>query len=819
MKKLRISLFIILFLLAGKAIAQTQISVGPQMNTFTSMIRGYHFTAPTNFTICGLQVPTDASPGLQTIRVVRFTAGAPPAFPGNTNNFVQLFTITNQPTGIIPCNIPVLAGQIIGVYGCRGACVNTYGSPNFVTNIAGFNTTLQRSGMQSCPTNGAAMSNIWSEVFYNIGRIWMYINCCAPPTATAANNGPICMGSPLNLTCSPTPATPASGTYTFAWTGPNGFTSNIQNPTIANPTALASGTYTCTITNSNCGSVTATTTVVVSPSPTAQIINNSGTTIIDCNTPVISLTATGGGTYSWNNGLGTIDNVSVNTAGTYTVTVSNSGGCTNSASISLSVAPVPTVSTNDVTICDGQNTTLTAITAPAGGTVSWNSGQSTNSITVNPNLTTTYNVTYTLNGCSAIDSAIVTVNPTPTVSVNSDTICNGDTTILTATPDLIGGTFVWSNAQTSQSISVNPPLPGTTYSVTYTLVGCTAQASGTVTVNPVPVLNIAPLIMCYGQSGTLTANPNLPGGTWLWSTTNETTQTITVNPLASTTYQATYTLNNCTSNPAVGVVTIKPLPLMNFSADTTWGCIPLNVSFSIDSPNPNASYQWVSSNNFSGTGSSVQNLYTNGGCYSVFVVGTLNGCIDSASQLGMICTENFPTADFSSNVAVFTETSQSVDFTNSSLGAVNYYWNFGDGESSSEMSPTHNFMGTQGGFTVTLTASTSFGCSDSTSFSIGAQVGGIYYIPNAFTPDGDPYNPTFLPLFPVGFDPYNYNFMIFNRWGDVVFESNNLDIGWDGSYGEFGRDAQPGVYTYKINIKVPDNDKVMVFTGHVTLIR
>ena len=87
---------------------------------------------------------------------------------------------------------------------------------------------------------------------------------------------------------------------------------------------------------------------------------------------------------------------------------------------------------------------------------------------------------------------------------------------------------------------------------------------------------------------------------------------------------------------------------MDFSLDTTWGCIPLNVTMSIDAPNPATTYQWSSTNNFSGTGSSVQNLYTGGGCYSIFVIGTLNGCIDSASMLGAVCTEGFPTAEFSS---------------------------------------------------------------------------------------------------------------------------------------------------------------------------
>jgi len=145
MKKLLL-LFAFFSLFKGLTLAQgTPISVGTQTNTFTSMIRGYHFTAPTSFTICGLYIPPDAAPtGTQTIRVVRFTAGPPPAFAGTTNNFIQLFTVTNAPaTQVVPCNIPVAAGEIIGVYGARGPnCVNSYGPANFVTSINGFNTTL-----------------------------------------------------------------------------------------------------------------------------------------------------------------------------------------------------------------------------------------------------------------------------------------------------------------------------------------------------------------------------------------------------------------------------------------------------------------------------------------------------------------------------------------------------------------------------------------------------------------------------------------------------------------------------------------------------
>lgn len=815
---LQLLLCLLAFIFVSKGLSQTPISVGNQVATFTSMIRGYHFTAPTNFTICGLQVPTDASQGLQTIRVVRFTAAAPPAFPANTNAFVQLFTITNAPNGIIPCNIPITAGQIIGVYGVRGACVNSYGPPNFVTNIGGFNTTLQRSGMQSCPTPaGAPMTNIWSEVNYNIGRITMYINCCQAPTALATNTGPVCAGQPLSLLASPTPAIPQNGVYTYSWTGPGGFTSALQNPQIPNPGPAASGTYTCII-NSACGQVVVTTVVVVNPNPTALILNNTGLNTIDCNTASINVTASGGTAYAWDGGLGTLNTAQITSAGLYTVSVTTAAGCSDTASIAVSVAPVPSITLVGDTICEGQSTTLNATVSPAGGLIVWNSGQTTTTITVNPLQTTTYTATYSWNACSATDSAVVIVNLQPSVSVNSDTICNGDTTVLIATATLPGGSYLWSNTQTSASIGVNPVLPGATYSVVYTLVGCQAVASGVVTVNPVPVLTIDPVSVCFGELALLTAVPNLPGGFFLWSS-GQTTASISTLDSVSTLYSATYTLENCQSPLVTTNVIIRPLPLTDFVADTTYGCFPLNVTFAPLNPNPLTLYQWSSTNGFTGQGTQPQILYGVGGCYDVEVLATLAGCIDSLTLIDYICVQNYPQASFSPSTLLFTETSQSVTFENTSLGATSYLWDFGDGEFSTQFSPLHLFMGTGSGFEVTLIASTSMGCIDSNSISIAPQRGGIYYIPNSFTPDGDGYNQVFKPQFTSGFDPWNYNLVIYNRWGEAIFESNNLEVGWDGTYGLSGINVAAGSYTYKINIKVPQNDLKMTITGHINLIR
>jgi gliding motility-associated-like protein len=111
------------------------------------------------------------------------------------------------------------------------------------------------------------------------------------------------------------------------------------------------------------------------------------------------------------------------------------------------------------------------------------------------------------------------------------------------------------------------------------------------------------------------------------------------------------------------------------------------------------------------------------------------------------------------------------------------------------------------------------GCTDSYQITIEYQEGEIFYIPNTFTPDGDNYNQTFKPIFTSGFDPYNFEMYIFNRWGEILFETNDVKMGWDGSYGVDGRDVQEGTYTYKIIYKNPKVDERKIVVGHVTLIR
>lgn len=169
-------LVLIVGLCVSTAVAQTMMPLPPYGNTYSGNVRGYWFTAPVNFTIVGLRVPDEQNYGLQSVEVVRFNNNTPPpAYPGTTNDFVSLARFVDQPSAnILAVNIPVAAGEVIGIYGqCGTRC--SYGTPAgpFQTEILGQPTTLTRSGMQYT-LNSGPMHDIWQEAAYQVSRVEMY---------------------------------------------------------------------------------------------------------------------------------------------------------------------------------------------------------------------------------------------------------------------------------------------------------------------------------------------------------------------------------------------------------------------------------------------------------------------------------------------------------------------------------------------------------------------------------------------------------------------------------------------------------------------
>jgi gliding motility-associated-like protein len=182
--------------------------------------------------------------------------------------------------------------------------------------------------------------------------------------------------------------------------------------------------------------------------------------------------------------------------------------------------------------------------------------------------------------------------------------------------------------------------------------------------------------------------------------------------------------------------------------------------------------------------------------------------------------QDAPIAGFSVDDATLDIYDTEVQFFNSTVNGTSYVWDFGDNSANvTSENTSHSFPPEIGGYVVTLYAVNDAGCMDSVSMVITLDDVLIFYMPNSFTPDGDDYNEVFQPVFTSGYDPFDFDLFIFNRWGEVIWESHDVTVGWDGTYGMNGRGVQDGTYTWKMEFKETMTDKRHTYTGHVTKIR
>lgn len=379
---------------------------------------------------------------------------------------------------------------------------------------------------------------------------------CTPCSLTVGNNGPLCAGSTLNLTAS----TVAGATY--MWTGPNGFSSTLQNPSIPFVTTLASGTYTCVATQaSSCNSCTATTTVVVNPIPATPAPTNDGP-ICSGNTLNLSTAAVAGATYNWTGPAGfsssvqnpSVAGVTAINGGNYSVTVTVNG-CTSAAGVTSVIVkntPNPPIAGSNSPICEGSNLILTANNI-AGATYSWTGPSGFSSAVRNPPpfaATTvnsgTYSVTVTVNGCTSLPGTVdVVVNATPVApTCPGISICYNTSANLTASGS--GATYEWFDAPTGGTLlatgaTYTTPLltSTTTYYVQTNNGGCIGPRTAvTVTVTSSYTVNAGlDDSICSGTSATLTAvAPTGAGYTYTWNPGALSGASVTVSPASTTTY-------------------------------------------------------------------------------------------------------------------------------------------------------------------------------------------------------------------------------------------------------------------------------------------
>lgn len=496
-----------------------------------------------------------------------------------------------------------------------------------------------------------------------------------------------------------------------------------------------------------------------------------------------------------------------------TLTVTSDAGCSATTTHPVTVSPAPLISAGpDQNLCPGDPFTPQG---QGGVSYTWDQGL-TDGVEIAVGTTTiTYAVTgVDAIGCFATDSVTIFIDQVEVPDPGSDqVVCDGESVILSASTD---PGYAWDNGVQDGVAFV--PSQTTVYTITYTSPnGCQASDDVLVTVNSNPAVWAGnDISVCEGETVVLTGS-----GAVSYEWDNGIVDGQSFVPDRSGTYTVIGTDQNGCQNTDDVYLNWVATPQVDFIADTLDGCIPIHVTYTASTTGAIASCLW----NFGDGSTSTQcgdisHTYSAQGCYTVsYSVATAEGCANEITKNDYICSYPNPTADFTPTPNILTTLDWESEMINESSGAVSYLWDFGDeSPTSTEISPTHEFPTNYGGdYLVTLIAYSEDGCADTISQLVVVNEVILYYVPNTFTPDNDEFNEVFKPVFSQGYDPYNYNLLIFNRWGEVLFESNDAEFGWDGTYG--GKIVEDGTYVWKITYKVKDIDKRHIISGHVTLIR
>lgn len=275
--------------------------------------------------------------------------------------------------------------------------------------------------------------------------------------------------------------------------------------------------------------------------------------------------------------------------------------------------------------------------------------------------------------------------------------------------------------------------------------------------------------------------------------------------------------NGCTET-YVDSVEVYPIPQAGFNAVPDTGCAPFAMQFTDSSiVGTPASYYWTFGDGTSSTEANPLHIYPNPGTYDVTLTITTNaGCIatNTFSVPDMVTVIPSPAADFSGTPTSTSIFEPWVNFTDESSGAVNWMYFFGDGTSDSTQNPQHTFTN-PGEFEVIQVVTNEFGCTDTAYFPITIITEYRFWIPNAFTPfNEDDYNTVFKP---VVFGVDEYEFLIFDRWGELIYQTSDTKEGWDGTYK--GRKCQLDVYVWMVRYRDQVDRNVYNHVGHVTLVR
>ncbi len=633
---------------------------------------------------------------------------------------------------------------------------------------------------------------------------------------------------------------------TFAWAGPG----IVSGGNTATPTVNQPGNYVVTVTNPANG-CTSTDNVTITQNIAIPNAEAGATQELNCLvTSVVQngSSVTPGVTFAWAGpGIvsgGNTATPTLNQPGNYVLTVTNpANGCTNTDNVTITqniAIPDADAGPDQIISCATASVQLAGTSATAGATFAWSgpgitAGGNTATPTVNQIGTYTVTVTNPANGCTNTSSVNVTNDigvPNNNPGNDQEITCNDPTVVLNGSSSTAGVTFAWAGPGIVSGGNTATPTvnqPGN-YALTVTdpSNGCSSVTNVDVTIDITPPnISIAPAqtINCNFPSININGSSTTPGVAYSWTgpgiVSGANTAVPTVNQGGLYELTVTNPVNGCVSVATINIDEDRVIPDVSFIPDNTFGCDELAVNFQEISGQAGMEYTWsFGDGNGSTNGASVSNYYNQVGCFdvSLTVTNPVNGCSNSSTSPSLICIIPSPNAAFTASPMSVSSEFGLVTFTNGSTNATTHEWNFGDGSAtSSVINPTHDYTHQIGTHLVQLVVSNQELCYDTAWITITVIEEEIFYVPNSFTPDGDNYNEHFRPVFTQGFDPYDFTMYIFNRWGEIIWQSHNYDVGWDGTYG--GKLVEDGTYTWKIEVKTSRNDERKMFTGHVNIIK
>jgi gliding motility-associated-like protein len=559
----------------------------------------------------------------------------------------------------------------------------------------------------------AAEDNTQPGCFSN--RIPVTVTVNPLPNPNISSNSPVCVGESINLGAS-------NGTNGYLWSGPNGFSSPAQNPTISPANTSHSGTYSVTVTDGNNCSNTASVVVTVNTNPSVNL--GPDTTI--CSGDNLTLDAGAGFTgYSWLPS-GSTQTINVTTGGTYSVTVTDGNTCQGSDAINVTVITQAdaTITTTDVEYCSNESAVNFSATDPGG---TWSGQGITSGGLFSPSSAGpgTHTITYTISGaCGDSDNINITVFEAPTINLGPDTsLCIGEILVLDAGAGF--SSYNWSPSGSTQTISVTT---NGTYTVTVTdgnncqgtdaiTVAFTGQQDATIVSTGPYCLNDMPI--------TFTAVDG--GGSW--SGNGITSGGLFTPSVAGTgTHEIIYTIpGGCGDSDTIEII-VFPVPAIVF-------------------------------------------------------VSTNASCIGASDGMAMV--------NVSDGTPPYT-----------------FLW------SNSEITDS---VGDLSAGTYSLTVTDYNNCSTENNITILDGIEDCFiphiYVPNVFSPNGDGENDV---LFVRGEGIQYIEFVIYDRWGEKIFETTSKDIGWDGTYK--GKACPPAVFAWYVKVTFVNNEEQTI-NGNTTLVR